>query len=232
LRCGWVEQALDTVREGLKHRRPNKFLLDLGVQVALEAGLVEEAAKYLEDLKRFNEDADYHHRAATLLSAQGRHEEALVHAELAVRQGRTRFEVLAKRADILIDLERFDEAAREIDSLDERFSVEAGRHDARVGLRCKLLIRERKWRLAEEVLSQIGDQETPQSRALRLDILAQKVRDPSVSPGERERALKLTTALEHQRTSKTIVSSDDDAPELEETAEDEPDVVGGEVKEA
>ncbi len=221
LRCGWVDAALTTIREGLKNRRPNKFLLDLGVQAAIEAELYDEAARYLEDLKRFKEDTDFHHRAAILLSAQGDFAEALRHAELAVQGSRSRFEAMANLADILIELREFDRAANQLDSLDARFAVDPTKNDVRAGLRCKLLVREQNWRLAEQILAQTVDQATPHYRALRADILVLKVKDPGVSPGEREAAFREREAIERDLGRRTALVRDFDEAEADETGEDD-----------
>src|SRR5206468_2443395 len=128
----------------------------------------------------------------------GEFAEALVHAEQAVQQARTRFEVLASRIDILIELEQFDRALAELSVLDDRFRVTSSRDDIRFGIRAKLLIREQKWQLAEQVLSQTTNRQTPHYQGLRLDILAQKIKDPTVSPGEREVAIRERDALARQ----------------------------------
>jgi tetratricopeptide (TPR) repeat protein len=223
-RRGWTEEALVTINDGLKGRsRPNKFLLDLGVQAAVEAGHYAQASSYLESLKRIKEDADYHHRAATVLSAQGRLQEAIVHAELAAQQARARFEVLAHRANILIELGDFDRAVSELNDLDTRFRADRRTHDPRIGLRCKLLLREQKWPIAEQVLRDISDRSTPQYRALRSDILSQKVKDPSVSPGEREAALTEKAAIEVERLRRDFVEEIDGAEADDDDTESESD---------
>jgi hypothetical protein len=69
-------------------------------------------------------------------------------------------------------------------------------------LRCKLLLREHKWRLAEQVLDQVSRKTSPHYIGLRIDMLEQKAKDPSVSPGQRESALAERAVLERSRAPK------------------------------
>jgi hypothetical protein len=64
-----------------------------------------------------------------------------------------------------------------------------------LGFVARLLIRERKWRLAEEVQAKAQDRDSPHFRAQRIEILDQQAKDPSVSPGEREMAIQEIEAL-------------------------------------
>jgi tetratricopeptide (TPR) repeat protein len=215
-----VDEALESIREGLKHSsRPNKFLLDLGVQVAIEAEAYEEAKRYLDDLRRVGDEGGYHHRAAVLLSAQGKFAEALPHATTAVEMGRARFEVLANLINILIERDEFRQATSELNALDDRFKLYTHTHDVRKGLRCKLLVREQKWRLAEQVIDEIQDRRTPQYLALRFDILAQKVKDPTVTPGERATALAEREALVGRERRGTVLITDPEIAEPEDPVE-------------
>lgn len=218
-RSGWTDAALITIREGLRGRRPNKYLLDLGVQVAVQAEQYAEAAGYLQALKRLKEDADYHHRAAMLLSAQREFAEALLHADLAVQSSRVRFEAFASRIDILIELEQFDRATTELNALDARYKAETLRDDIRIGLRCKLLLREQNWRLAEQVLNQTTNRTSPHYLGLRFEVLNQKTKDSTVSPGEREAALRENDALA-KRLPKRVSIPEGDALEPEEGDEE------------
>jgi hypothetical protein len=93
----------------------------------------------------------------------------------------------------------------------------------RIGLRCKLLLREQKWRLAETVLSQTTNRNSPQYRGLRLDILSQKVKDSTVSPGEREAALRERETLADESPRKRLVLETDPLDAEEDGDDDRPE---------
>lgn len=123
----------------------------------------------------------------------------------------------------MIELEQFDRANSELNDLDSRFRVVSRTHDVRIGLRCKLLIRERKWRLAEQVLNEVKDRSTPQYRALRVDILEQKSLDPTASPGEREASLQELEALRTVGELNARLVGEPDATEAEDDADQRPE---------
>lgn len=183
-RLGNESEAQKVVREGLEGRRPNKLLLDLAAQITITLGYYEEAEDYIDQLKRLGEDVDYHHRMSTLLNARKNFGAALTHAKQASAAPRRRFEVLANEVDILIELEDFEGATNELAELDRHFRVGWDKHDVRIGLRCKLLLRRKQWRQAEALWNELKVKNTRVHLALLAEILRRKINDVTTSPGE------------------------------------------------
>ena len=218
-----LEEAEKVVEKGLAgRRRPNFVLWDLAAQIAILREQYDKAAQIIEELSRLGEDEDYHHRFATLLSARKRFSTALEHARIAASGKRKRFEVLAHLADILIELENFEEARQQIDSLDESYRIGSTRHDVRLGLRCKLFLRKGEWQAAENIWAEIHDRKRPVHLALRAEILRQKIDDLATTPGQRAMAEQELLAMGEQRSLFQV----EEAPESEEVLFDEGEAEG------
>jgi tetratricopeptide (TPR) repeat protein len=184
-----LEEAEKVLKKGLEgRRRPNFLLWDLAAKIAILREQYQKAEEIIDELKRLGEDEDYHHRVATLYSAQKKISHALFHARKAASGKRTRFEVRAHLADILVELSEFKEALEHIDSLDESYRIGTLRHDVRVGLRCKLNLRMRNWKAAEQLWHELHVRDFPVQRALRAEILRQKIDDHATTPGQRANA--------------------------------------------
>ena len=181
-----LPEAEKAIAAGMERRRPNVLLLDLAAQIAIARQRYDDAEQYIDQLRRMRADADYHHRLAILLNARKRFNEALPHAEQARQGGRRRFEVEATLIDTLIEVRRLPAAAELLDELDKHDGNY--NRDVRLGLRCKLLIREGKWQEAERIWNQLEEKFRPVHVALRAEILAQEISDPSVGPGKRAEA--------------------------------------------
>jgi len=184
-RLGNVDDARSAIEQGLRGRRPNPLLLDLAALVAIALGEYNKAEEYVDQLQRLGERIDYHHRMSTLLSARQEFQAALPHAENACDQRNPRFECLANRINVRIELEDYGKAEQELDDLDRRFRTGWDKHDVRAGLRSKLLLKQGKWKQAEHYVSQSNDKDSPFYLGLRTEVLRQKVADVNVSPGER-----------------------------------------------
>ncbi len=183
-----LADAEKAVQQGLRHKKINKLLLHVGAQVAIARRKFDVADKYIQSLSRLGEDSDYYHRKATLLIAQNKWREALVCANKAVSEPWPRFEALANRAHILIEVEEFDQALADLQKLDDDFRFETGKQDVKLGLRSKVNLRRNDWRNAEILWDQIADKNRPVHLALRVEILRQSINDPRVSPGEKAKA--------------------------------------------
>ena len=91
-------------------------------------------------------------------------------------------------AGATVELGEFEEALEHIDSLDESYRIGTLRHDVRVGLRCKLNLRMRNWKAAEQLWHELHVRDFPVQRALRAEILRQKIDDHATTPGQRANA--------------------------------------------
>jgi uncharacterized protein HemY len=185
-----VAEAEKVIRSGVGTRaRPNSLLLDLAAQISIARGNFRDAELYVDQLRRVRADDDYHHRMATLLNARNRFQEALPHAELALRGSKRRFEVEATLVNTLIEVGSFDRARQALDELDKQNAGPINR-DVKIGLRCKLYLRERKWKDADRLWGELSDKSWPVHRGLRQEILQQQIDDLATSPGVRAAARK------------------------------------------
>ena len=188
-RLGRLEEAKKVIQKGLHGKaRQNVLLVDLAAQIAIDKHELDEAGKYVEQLRRLKADADYHHRAATLLNARHRSAEALQHARKATEGQHVRFEAKTTLVNTLIENRRFTEAERELDYLDNNYKMEEDRRDVRLGLRCKCLLRQEKWAQAELLWENLADKSTAVHAALRKEILLKKIADKKTFLAQRNEA--------------------------------------------
>ena len=186
-----LPEAERIIMAGLGRRRPNSLLLDLAAQVAIARGNYSAAEDYIDQLRRVRADADYHHRLATLLNARKRFRDALPHAEAAeaaMQGGRSRFEVETTLIDTLIETHNFARATGLLDELDRRERFGSEKHDVRLGLRCKLFLRQGKWKEAEALWMELEEKDRPVHLALKQEFLLQKIEDITTNPGARAAA--------------------------------------------
>lgn len=222
VRLNEYSEADKVIQRGLHGRRQNSLLLDLAAQIAIIRGNYDDAANYIDKLRRMRADADYHHRLATLLNARKQYREALPHAEEAMKSFRRRFEMDATFIDTLIELRQFGRASELLDGLDGRKRLGRDKESVRLGLRCKLYLRQKRWRDAETMWTSIVDKDAPVHLALRMEILEQKIADLTTTPGARATA---TAELETVRgkaksTNIGLFAEADEEPEIGDTGED------------
>jgi tetratricopeptide (TPR) repeat protein len=184
-----IREAEKVIQKGLQGRRPHGLLLDLAAQVAIAQKNYSDAEQYIDQLHRVRSDTDfYHHRKATLLNAQKKYAAALPHAREATKSTRRRFEMEATYVDIMIELEDFSNATKELEELDKWGHFAGDKRDVLLGLKCKLLIRQRKWRSAEEIWNLLEDKINPVHVGLKMGILEQQIEDLTTTPGQRATA--------------------------------------------
>ena len=105
---------------------------------------------------------------------------------LAVRVTPPCFEAMAQRADILIELSHFPEAASAVEEL---IPLGVMKRDVKTGLKCKLLLRQGKWQEAQVLWQGLHQKELPVQQGLRKEILLQKAADVMTAPADRKEAL-------------------------------------------
>lgn len=223
-RLDQVAEAEKVIRSGVGTRaRPNSLLLDLAAQISIARGNFHDAELYVDQLRRVKADDYYHHRMATLLNAKNRFQEALRHAELALHGSKRRFEVEATLVNTLIEVGSFDRARQALNELNKHNTAPANR-DVRTGLGCKLYLRMKKWKDADELWSELADKSLPVHRALRQEILQQQIDDVAISPGIRATARKELEQLKSGDSSdqrSLFLLSDVDSGAAAEEDEDE-----------
>ncbi|HEY2390366.1 MAG TPA: tetratricopeptide repeat protein [Candidatus Angelobacter sp.] len=185
-RLGKLDEAKKVIHRGLNGKaRHNVLLVDLAAQIAIDRNELAEAEKYVEQLRRLNADADYHHRLATLLNAKHKSKEALTHARKASQNPKARFENKITLINTLIEVGQFPEAEQALDSLDDTYKREDDRQDVRLGLRCKCLLRQEKWLEAEPLWEALSDKASAVHAGLWKEILQQKIADRRTSLADR-----------------------------------------------
>lgn len=120
-----------------------------------------------------------------LHAARGKWPEALRDAEVACGVSNPSFQAFAQKADVLIEMSDFPAAETVLDGLRP---PNAMKRDVKIGLKCKLLLRQKKWREAEAQFNGLLEKESSVARMIRKEILEQKVMDTKVPKEERESA--------------------------------------------
>ena len=189
LRLGETNRARQMIEVVLDRDPDNVFVLDLVARIEIEGADKGRAERALRALERSDVDERFiHHRRATFFQKAHEPQRALEEAEraLAVQRHGAAFEVQAVLADILIELEEFARFDALIDELDGRFRT--SRRDVRAGLRCKGLVRRRRWREAMAVWETLSEKALPVHRALLASILEVKASDADVPLAQRQQA--------------------------------------------
>jgi predicted Zn-dependent protease len=229
LRLGDHEAARKMIEVVLKRDPDNVFILDLVARIEIEGTDRRAAESALKDLERSDVDGRFiHHRRATFYQKAGEPERALPEAELAISAEirRSPFEAQAVLADILVELGQFERFAEVIAELDSRYRN--SRHDVRVGLRCKALTRQGRWREAYSVWDSLQEKELPVHRALLAGILEIKAKDSSLLLAERTEAESEMQRLRSELAETRVFFIEDDIEEGLETDDDLPVVAGAE----
>jgi len=186
-RLGKDDEAMSRIEAARTRDPANIYILDLYIRVSVAAKKMSDAEKALAELERYDVDHRfYHHRHATFLAAKGLWTAALKEAKAAIQTGRGTFEAHAEYIDILIELTEYKLARQELDRMRERFKNL--RRDVQRGLLCKLLLRQKDWRSAEEVWNTFENNRDGVGMSLGRQIFEMKSQDPQLSLAERQQA--------------------------------------------
>jgi tetratricopeptide (TPR) repeat protein len=185
---GLVDEAQADIKVALDRYPRNPFIVDLAAAIAIRGGKYKKAEDFLKDLEEVEPTKEnYYHRLATFYAAKGQFERALIEADKAAQRNPPLPEILTNRIDILIELERYDDAVRELGSVEQQFKGRTAK-DVQSGLRCKLALRQGNWREAEPLYTALHNKELPVHKSLRAELLRQKSLDAAVPLKEREQA--------------------------------------------
>jgi tetratricopeptide (TPR) repeat protein len=172
----------------------NAFLLDLLVNICLGLKNFAAADQALHELERVDISQRFvHHRRAAYSAARGEYSSAIFEVELAIGTGSAAFEAHSLRVGIFIRFNEFDKASAALSDLIDHFPGQ--RHDVVVGLQCKSLVRQRRWREALQVWNQLRKQALPVHQGLLKLILLQKAEDFTIPLLERNGARMQAEAI-------------------------------------
>ena len=188
LRMKLLDDADREIDNGSRGRKPNRMLIDLAAQIAIERGDYAKADGLIEQLLILRAEADYHHRKATLLNKQGKYREALSHARIAAGDFTRRFEAETVLIDTLIELGEVDEADQKLEDLEKRERHQRDRRDIVLGLRSKMWLKKGNWRQAESMCRAMENKDSDYYTGLLVEALNQKIADLGLSPGIRAEA--------------------------------------------
>ncbi len=178
-----VEEAKTTLNKAPQWIFRNSYVVDLAAQIAI-AQKDPKAEEYISALEHVASPDIFHLRRSMFYAALGKLSEALEDAEAAVASNPS-FQSVSQKADILIEMGNFADAEPLIDGLK---SSEVMKRDVKIGLKCKLLLRQQLWREAEEQFKSLHDKEAYVARMTYRAILEKKVMDTKVPTDEREKA--------------------------------------------
>lgn len=197
------ERAQDEIQKVMEPRKINNpFILDLATKIAIETGDFEKASQLLEQQSLVDRFENVAHRRATYFMKGGDFESALEYATIACNGERVLPQMHLLRMSIGIHLHDYMIAENEYKYIKENykhFSV-----DTCEILYATMLLYKRGWKTAEAALTKIKKKDSSHARNLRCKIIDEQLKDPKVSPIDKEklkqereqlRAKKLTDVL-------------------------------------
>jgi tetratricopeptide (TPR) repeat protein len=186
-RDGQDKEALKRIEAARRRDPANIFILDLYIRICLANDSITEADRALEEMERYDvERKFYHHRKSRILAAKKQWVRALAEVDIALQSGKDVFEAYAQRIDLLVELERFEAAALELDQMKQKFGNV--RKDVQFGLKCKLYIGQGDWRKAEAIWRELKDRDSEVHNAMLRQIFELKSKDVTLPLVERQRA--------------------------------------------
>jgi tetratricopeptide (TPR) repeat protein len=183
---GRVRDAERDVRVANDRHPRNPFVVDLAAQIAIAMGRLNDAEEFISELEHIDIRENFYYRRAMLSMARREFKAALADIERAAKRDPPLHEILATRANILVELGRYAEAGEWLGDLEKRFRGAKAR-DVHNGLWCKMALRQGRWEQAEEMYQQLKAKDLPVHQALRMEIVRQRLQSGSGSPEERTR---------------------------------------------
>ena len=148
----------------------NIFVLDLLIRLYMQLNRFHDAKATLISLEKNDIDEKFiHHRKAALAIADRNFDLALNEAEKACSKQSGLFEAFGQKANVLIEMAKYEEALKCLDTIQDKFG--RTRLDIQLGLRCKLFIKQKMWQEAYAVWNKISDKGSAVNKALLALIL-------------------------------------------------------------
>jgi tetratricopeptide (TPR) repeat protein len=181
--------AFNYINKVLDLDAENIFILELAIRICIELNDYAKANELLQQLERCDlENKFFYLRKATYLAKIHDWSNALSYINRAAESKSDYFEILYEKANILIELKKYDEARAILEFLREKYQKQ--RNDIQLGLWSKYFTRLGKYREAIECQKGISDKTSPFYLASRANTLSKIVNDISFSSSEKETAEK------------------------------------------
>lgn len=189
--------ARHSISKVLNRGKPNPYVLDLAAKIAIELEEFDEADKYMIIQELVDRQENFAHRKAAYHVKKREWEKGFEQAEIACKRTPPLPETFFMKARILIELGKYDDAEVELSYIQRTFKD--SEFDLQKGLACKLYLRRLNWQSAESEYLQIRSKENPENKALRFQILKQKIEDITTSALQRQKAQLELSELEGHR---------------------------------
>jgi tetratricopeptide (TPR) repeat protein len=208
------DDALKECNHALSRDSTNPYLLDLLVLIQIARQDFVDAERAMRQLAAVDfEERFIHHRRATYWLKLKDWDRALECAELAVASGHGKFEAFAQKVSILIDKGDHAGAQVALEELVGGFPHE--KHDVKVGLRVKALVRRGYWQDGLTMWEQLREKDRPVHQGLRKALLILKSRDQRLTLLERDAARREADSIAADLDVLEDLSTLLDSPETE-----------------
>ena len=158
----------------------NIYVLDLLIRIYMQTNKFDVIEKMLDCLEKNDTDEKFiHHRRAAWGIMQKKFDMALQEATIACSKENRLFEAFGQKTNVLIEMEQYQNASQCLDEIAGKFG--RSRLDIQLGLRCKLLAKQGKWREANIVWEKISEKENLINQSLKASILRLELNDKETS---------------------------------------------------
>jgi hypothetical protein len=195
---------MDKAREHIERARTsdpdNRYIVDLELKIALARRDLHSGEALIARLAHVDQPSFVLFRRSMISHLRGSVTQALDYArdavEMASREGRPTFEMLAQLTKCLVDHGEFEEASQVLSKLDRVFANR--RNDVRTGLWCKWEIAQKRWEDAAARWEKLKDKTKPVHLAMRRSIIEGSLQRSSLSAKTRDLLEKERAEIEQR----------------------------------
>lgn len=196
---GDYENVQKNINESLfdKKNQKNQYILDLAAKNAIKIDNYDLAEEYIKLLEAVDDIGSVSHRRATLYFKQSMLNEALDYSNTAVKSKKARLEFYFLLANILLDLERFDEAKEILNEVKIKYSnANISNNTGFNRIQCVYFIRVGDIVNAEKFFEKISNNK---SIYLEIELLKLKLSDSNINLIQKEQLKEKIKKLEHTK---------------------------------
>lgn len=162
----------------------NHFILDLASKIAISCGDLTLADDLLSKQELVDRYENVEHRRATYWMKAENYEYAFSHATNACGGVRVLPEMRLLRMNIAIHLKKYDIVQNEYDNIKNKYNHYD--YDICQTLYTTMLLNSKGWEIAEAAFIKVTNKQTPFALNLKHKILTEKLKDPMLSPVEKQ----------------------------------------------